>query len=257
MLSWGYAAAVVLALRETRRRGWSPELMLDYLICVFIAGLLMARILFVLGELPYFLAFPEELLSISNGLSGFGAIIGFGLVTAWALRRYDGDYRHLADILAAPLAIGVAITSVGTSRVGRATNVLWAVVSDGQGFQPLGAYQAIGFYLTFVIVWSLRWRIQFPGQMGLITVFCLGLTRFVVGFFAKEYLLFNSSQLVGILAMALVILIIRETDIGESAGYMEHYKALGPSKAPWYRRIRWIWGLLLLLSIYYLRALSR
>ena len=256
MLSLGYGAGVVLALRETRRQGLSVDLMFDYLICVFIAGLLGARILFVLGELPYFLAFPEELLSISNGLSGFGAVIGFGLVTAWVLRHHDWDYRQLADILAAPLALGMAITSVGSSRVGRPTNLIWGVVSDGQGFQPLGAYQAIGFYLTFVVVWGLRWKARFPGHMGLVAVFCLGLTEFIVGFFAEEYLLFNSGQLLGILAMGLVVLIVRETDITDVEGYMEHYKALGPSKAPWYRRISWIWGLVLLICIYYLRAMT-
>ncbi len=256
MLSLGYGAGVVLAMREARRRGWSSEPMLDYLVCVFIAGLLMARILFVLGELPYFMAFPEELLSISNGLSAFGATIGFGLVTAWALRRYDWDYRELADILSAPLAMGIAIASVGTSRLGRATNLVWGVVSDGQRFQPLGVYQAIGSYLTFVVVWSLRWKVKFPGQMGLVTVFCLGLTQFIVGFFAEEYLFFNSGQLLGILGMGLVALIVRETDITEVEGYLEHYKALGPSRAPWYRRISWIWGLLVLLGIYYLRAFS-
>lgn len=256
MLSLGYGAAVMLALREARRLGWSTDLMLDYLICVFIAGLLMARLLFVLSELPYFIAFPEELLSISNGLSSFGAVIGFGLVTAWVLRRHEWDYRQLADILAAPLALGLAIASVGTSRLGRMTNLIWGVVSDGQGFQPLGAYQAIGFYLTFVVVWGLRWRARFPGQMGLLAVFCLGLTEFIVGCFAEEYLLVNSSQLLGLLAMGAVLLIIRETDITKVEGYMEHYKALGPSKAPWYRRISWVWGLLLLLCVYYLRALN-
>ena len=257
MLSLGYGAAVVLALRETRRRGWSSDMMLDYLICVFIAGLLMARILFVLCELPYFTAFPEELLSINNGLSGLGAILGFVAVTAWVLRQTHWDYRHLADVLAAPLALATAITSVGTSRVGRVTALALAVVSDGQGFHPLGAYQAIGSYLTFVVVWNLRRKAKFPGQLGLLSIFGLGLTQFLVGFFAEPHFIYNGGQLLGVLAMASVIVIVRNTDITEGEeDYMEHHKALGPSKAPWYRRIGWVWGLLFLLCIYYLRAFN-
>ncbi len=255
MLSLGYGAAVMLALRETRRRGWSTDLMLDYLICVFIAALVMARVLFVLCELPYFIAFPEELLSINNGLSGLGAILGIAGVTAWILRETDWHPRHLADVLAAPLALGTAIASVGTSRVGKVTALALAVVSDGQGFHPLGAYQAIGNYLTFVVVWSLRRRARFPGQLALLAVFGLGLTQFVVGFFADHTWGLSGGQLLGLLAMALVIYIVRNTDITKGEDdTMEHYKALGPSKAPWHRRISWIWGLLLLLYIYYLRA---
>ncbi len=257
MLSLGYGAAVVLALRETRRRGWSTDSMLDYLICVFIAGLVTARALFVLRELPYFIAFPEELLCINNGLSTLGAVIGFGAVTIWVLRRHDWDYLELADILAAPLALGVAITSTGSSRVGKATALVWAVVSDGQGFHPLGAYQAIGSYLTFVIIWKLRWKVKFPGQLGLLAAFGLGLTQVLVGFFTEGAIFFNTSQISGLLAMATVIYIVRETDIPQGGeGYMEHYRALGPSRAPWHRRIGWIWGLVILLSIYYLRALK-
>ena len=255
MLSLGYGAAVMLALREARRRGWSTDLMLDYLICVFLAGLLMARVLFVLCELPYFIAFPEELLSINNGLSSLGALLGFGVVTAWILRETNWHYRHLADVLAAPLALATAIASVGTSRVGKVTALALAVVSDGQGFHPLGAYQAIGNYLTFVVVWSLRRRAMFPGQLALLTVFGLGLTQFIVGFFNDHTLILSGGQLLGLLAMALVIYVVRSTDITEGEDdEMEHYRALGPSKAPWYRRISWIWGLLLLLYVYYLRA---
>lgn len=258
MLSVGYGAGIILALREARRRDLSTDLVLDYLICVFIAGLLMARLIFVLSELPYFLAFPEELLNIGNGLSPLGAVLGFGLVTFWYIHRYGWDYRVLADVLAAPLALGLAITSIGTSCLGRVTSLPWGIPWDGQRYHPLGVYQGLGSYLAFALVWSLRWKTRFPGQMWLVAVFFLGLTQFVTGFFAEEALVFNSRQLFGLLAMGLAVVLVKEKKItAADEEYMEHYKALGSSKAPWYRRIiSWLWGLLLLVLIYYCRARS-
>ena len=256
MLALGYGAAVILVLREARRRDWSLEVMLDYLICVFLAGLLMARVVFVLYELPYFIAFPEEMLSLNTGLSGLGAFLGFVGVTVWFLHKTDWYYRDLADVLAPPMALAWAITSVGTSTVGRTTVLALAVVADGQRLHPLGAYQAIGNYLTFVMGWNLRRRIKFPGQLALVTAFGLGLTQLFVGVF-QERLFATGRQLFGLLTMVAVFSIVKYTDIPQQEHEeMAHYRALGPSRAPWYRRISWVWGLVLLLSIYYLRAAS-
>ncbi|HHV94266.1 MAG TPA: hypothetical protein GXX47_07010 [Firmicutes bacterium] len=258
MLSVGYGAGIILALREARRRDFPVNLVLDYLVSVFIAGLLTARFFFVLTELPYFLAFPEDLLNIGNGLSPFGAVLGFGLVTFWYIHQYRWDYRVLADILAAPLALGLAITSVGTSCLGRMTSVPWGIHWDGDIYHPLGAYQAVGSYITFILVWSLRRKARFPGQMGLVALFFLGLTQLVTGFFAAETLFFNSRQLQGLLAVVLALVMVRGKKItAADQDYMEHYRALGPSKAPWYRRmVSWLWGLLLLLVVYFWRARS-
>ncbi|NLA59235.1 MAG: hypothetical protein GX855_10100, partial [Firmicutes bacterium] len=226
MLSVGYGAGILLALREARRRDLSSDLVLDYLISVFIAGLLLSRFVFVLSELPYFLAFPEELLNIGNGLSPLGAVLGFGLVTAWYVHRYSWDYRVLADVLAAPLALGLAITSVGTSSLGRLTSVPWGIAWDGERYHPLGVYQGLGAYLSFALVWSLRWKARFPGQMGLVAVFFLGLTQFVTGFFASEAIIFNYRQLLGLLAMGLALVLLKEKKVtAADAEYMEHYKA--------------------------------
>ena len=258
MLSIGYGAGIILAMREARRRELAIDLVLDYLICVFIAGLLMARFVFVIRELPYFMAFPEELLNIGNGLSPMGAVAGFGLVTAWYIYRCAWDYRVLADVLSAPLAMGLAITSIGTSTLGRVTNVPWGIPWDGLRYHPLGVYQGIGYYLSFALVWSLRRKARYPGHMALTAVFCLGLTQFITGMFAYEAAMFNLRQLVGLLAMGLALLMAQEKSVTSAdEEYMEHYRALGPSKAPWYRRmISWSWGLLLLLLVYYYRATS-
>lgn len=258
MLALGYGAATVLALREAKRRNWPTDVMMDYAVYLFLAGLVGGRVVFIIQELPYFLAFPEEIFFLKNGLSSLGVILGAAVVSGIMARRHRWNWWELGDILSAPLALGLSFAAVGSSRLGRITGIPWAVVTDGQGFHPLGAYYATAYYLTFTVVWNLRRRSRFTGQLTLLAVFLLSLIRFIGEFFAADGVIVNLSQVLALVGMGISLALLRQGAERSIPGTGSKLTATFPVQRSWPWRLRriliWLVGLVFLLSIYYLRA---
>src|SRR5258708_39320752 len=76
MLILAFLAGLWLARRRAPKFGFSPAKVSDASMLVLFAGVIGARALFILQELPYYLQHKDELFSIQfQGLTSFGALI--------------------------------------------------------------------------------------------------------------------------------------------------------------------------------------
>ena len=126
-----------------------PEQADQLLWWVVIAGIIGARLGFVLQNVPYYAAHPFDVLAVNQGgLSIHGAVV-CGAIVAWiTARKVRIPFIRLADILAPSILLGAVIGRFGNfmnyELYGYPTNVAWKM------FVPLAyrlpGYQASAFF---------------------------------------------------------------------------------------------------------------
>ena len=119
MLLLGVLAGVGLAVREARRVGLDPEIVLSLCFHMFWAGILGARLFYVIEYWPEFHkpTASATLLAILNvtqgGLVVYGSLIGAVLAGLWFLRRHALPVLAIADLIAPSLVLGSAVGRIG------------------------------------------------------------------------------------------------------------------------------------------------
>ncbi|HEX8969337.1 MAG TPA: prolipoprotein diacylglyceryl transferase family protein, partial [Chloroflexota bacterium] len=110
----GLGLAIWLSLRELKRQRLSRNLALDALAWGLPAGLIMARLVYVLGGWDYFLTNLSGLWQLNiDGLSLWGGLLGGILVAAARLRGDPGARRRILDAVAPNAALGIAVGRLG------------------------------------------------------------------------------------------------------------------------------------------------
>jgi phosphatidylglycerol---prolipoprotein diacylglyceryl transferase len=114
MLIVAFFAGLWLARKRAPRYGFTPTEIGDVAFWGLFVGVLGARIVFILQDLPHFLARPEELFSFRfAGLTSFGGILfGVGFVALWSKLK-GKPFASLLDVLGLPMMLGHAIGRVG------------------------------------------------------------------------------------------------------------------------------------------------
>lgn len=119
MLLLGVLAGVALAVREARRVGLDPEIVISLCFHLFVAGIVGARAFYVIEYWPQFQrsSLPDTVGAILNvtqgGLVVYGSLIGATLGGLWFLRRHRLPTLALADLMAPSLLLGLALGRIG------------------------------------------------------------------------------------------------------------------------------------------------
>jgi phosphatidylglycerol:prolipoprotein diacylglycerol transferase len=156
--------ALMLATSTARRLGIDPNRIWNLCILTLFTALLGSRLLLVIANWTVLRNHPLWMLSLGMVhhplLAAIGAVIALA-VAAVFVRVYRLPYRITADVLAAPVALGLAFEQIGEllagSGYGTGAHVSWAVTytdplaarwSDaplGIPVHPVQAYAAMGF----------------------------------------------------------------------------------------------------------------
>jgi phosphatidylglycerol:prolipoprotein diacylglycerol transferase len=180
--AFGLLLALMLALRIARRIGIDPNRIWNLCILMLFTALIGSRLLLVAANWKTLRSHPLWVLSIATVhhplVAGIAALIAFVVAAVYAFLHHM-PYRATADVLAAPLAIGLAFEQIGAllagSGYGTGTRLPWAIIyndplaarwSDaplGIPVHPVQAYAAICF---FVIAAGLVLWLSHRGQNG-------------------------------------------------------------------------------------------
>jgi phosphatidylglycerol:prolipoprotein diacylglycerol transferase len=120
MLLLGVLAGVGLAIREARRVGFDPDVVVSLCFHLFVFGILGARLFYVIEYWPQFrrpgdpLATLGAVLNVTQGgLVVYGSLIGALLGGLWFLRRHALPTLAVADLMAPSLVLGLALGRIG------------------------------------------------------------------------------------------------------------------------------------------------
>jgi phosphatidylglycerol---prolipoprotein diacylglyceryl transferase len=159
----GLGLAVWRSLGELDRAGLSRRLALDALAWSLPIGLLMARLVHVLGWWDYYLTHASELWQLNiDGLSLWGGLFGGGVVAFARLRSKCAPARRMLDVVAPNLALGIAVGRLGAFLDGHGQGVpadlpwatqyasrLAATPDFGVGRHPAQLYDALVALVLF------------------------------------------------------------------------------------------------------------
>lgn len=197
-------AAVWISAKEARRRGFAPELVHDFVPYALLAGIIGARLYYVLFSTPgYFLERPLEILAVwRGGIGVIGALIGVFVAAWWYCRRKKVSILSFGDMLVPGIALAQVIGQLAClangDSYGRPTDLPWAIVyTDPRSLAPLNValhpieiYEMFAYLLVFLAVWAGRARAP-SGRTFMTYLLAYGVARFAVEFFRGNPALFG------------------------------------------------------------------
>jgi phosphatidylglycerol:prolipoprotein diacylglycerol transferase len=187
-----FFAAIALARRAAQARlGVDPNAMVDLSLYAVVAGIIGARVGFILVNLDQFVADPSKMFTIwrDGGLVYYGGLVaGLLLVRAYT-RTWQVSFGALLDACAAPLILGYGIAMIGALLhgllQGRATGVPWAIEIFLERRHPAQIYLFVAAAVILVVLRAQRRQILAAGTLFVLAVFLQAIARFAVDFFVE------------------------------------------------------------------------
>ena len=180
--------AVGLAYSEERRKKLKKDTVIDMCLCIIPAGIVGARLYYVLFELESYLKDPITILYIwRGGLAIYGAVIG-GLLAAFIFAKVR-KIRCLPvtpEMLAAHPILGyfpISVAIEGTHYFDKAVCTACATAANGAHLHlATFFYESAWCLIVFVVLWLTRKRVKHDGDTFFLYVLLYSLERtFVEG----------------------------------------------------------------------------
>ena len=217
-----FLAFLFLSLK--RRKYWAQDIDEEHIynlaIISIIAGIIGARIAYILTNISEFKSFYDIIALWHGGLSFFGGLLLATIADFIYIKIKKLDFWKIADILAVPLALGISIGRVGAflsgANPGLPTTLPWGIEFQNVKTHPTALYHAVTDFLTFTILLAVekKEKIKEKFKEGFIFLLFLafyGISRFAVDFF-RDYgtnlSLILLSRIVPLLLTAIALILI-------------------------------------------------
>ena len=178
------------------------DLLDGYIFWVEIGVILGARIGYIIFYDPntsYYLTNPWQIFNPFDqngnfigisGMSYHGAVIGFVISSILFSKKYKVSFLFLADIAAIAIPLGYIFGRIGNflnqELIGRVTDLSWGIYLDGILRHPSALYEAIlEGLLVFLIVFAVRSKKKFDGQLIMLYMILYSITRTTAEFFRQ------------------------------------------------------------------------
>ena len=211
----GFIAGIVIASIGSEKRGLSQDSVLDIAIYGIIAGILGARIYYVLFSLD---EFKDDWLDIfriwEGGLAIYGGVIGALISTSVYCKAKKISILNAFDVCCVGLLLGQSIgrwgNFVNCEVFGRATDfVLGMSINSDPPVHPLFLYESLLSLLGVILLCLFRDRKIANGQVFCRYLFWYSLCRLILeGMRDSKYILYVIPDTLGISQLVAVIAII-------------------------------------------------
>lgn len=219
LMALAMVIAVLITYTRSSKHGIPNDKVLDFVLICIPAGVIGARLYYVLFNWEYY---SSDLIQIFNlrggGLAIHGGLI-FGLAAAAVLCvLWNFRPMNILDLAVPSVAIAQSIGRWGnyfnSEAHGGPTDLPWAIMVEGQAVHPTFLYESIWCFLLFFVLLYVDNRRKFEGQTFLLYGILYSLERFFVEALRTDSLMigpFKQAQLfsLGIFIVFLVIYIIK------------------------------------------------
>lgn len=192
------------------------EMPSDLLLWVLVPAILGARLYYVIFSWDYYSKNPSEIIMIRNGgLAIYGGLLTAFLITYIYSKKKNISFLTILDIFAPGIALGQAIGRWGNfinkEAYGRATDLPWAIIIDGQKVHPTFLYESLGDFIIFIVLYNLcKKNRNEKGTIISLYFILYGILRFFVEGLRTDSLYFlgmRVSQIVSLVLIAIGLII--------------------------------------------------
>jgi len=202
LVAVGFLLAVRCATVRARRNGLSGEMVERLSFWLIVSAVVGSRLLYVLTDLPVYLAAPARIFDPREGGVVFlGGLIGALICAVLFIRAKKMPFWRYADVMLPSVALGHAFGRLGCLAVGccygkPAPELPWAVtfgISSWEQIAPVGIplhpvqlyAVALNAALFVSLTWAYRWR-RFDGQMATLYLGLYSVGRILLEFFRGD-----------------------------------------------------------------------
>ena len=210
LIALGMLIAVLISCRRSSRHGMSEDDVLDIALWMLPAGVIGARIYYVIFNLGYYHSLGDMLNIRAGGLAIHGGLI-FGFIAVLLVCRHKGiSALNAADLAIPSVALAQAIGRWGNFFNGEAhggpTDLPWGIIVDGVKVHPTFLYESIWCVLLFIALsWFDKNKRTAPGQTFALYMIFYSLERFFVEALRTDSLMigpFKQAQVISVCAAA-------------------------------------------------------
>ncbi len=229
LIAIGFLLGIYIARYEAKRLGEDPDKILDLCFYALIAAIIGSRLFFIVIRPQIFFSDPLEVFKIWNGgLVFYGGFIGALLVLVLYVKKQKMSLWLTTDIMAPSLAIAHSIGRVGCFFAGccygKVCDLPWSVTFKHPDslapialpLHPTQLYSAASNLIIFFILWFLRRRKKFNGQVFWVYILLYGIGRSIIEIFRDDFrghaifgFLSTSQAIGGAMSIVAVIMLVR------------------------------------------------
>jgi phosphatidylglycerol:prolipoprotein diacylglycerol transferase len=205
LVSLGVLVGLVISVRNAKKQGIDPDHAWNLGIYVVLAGIIGAKILYIVNDWSNYAAHPGQIFSWNTLQAGgvfSGGLIGALAAAVWYVRKHKMPALATCDAFAPGLALGHAIGRVGCFAAGccygKPTTHFWGVTFTNplaedwvgtplhKALEPTQLFEsAVELANFFVLAWMLK-RKKFDGQVFGAYLFLYGVARFFLEFLRDD-----------------------------------------------------------------------
>lgn len=201
MYAVGIAVGLWVVLPYARRKGISDDDLWDAVWPSIIAGLVGARLYFVVQQdLGPYIAEPWRIVATwEGGMAFYGAVFAVALVLVWVARAKGISIWNFLDVGALFAVIGQAFGRVGNlingDVIGPPTDLPWGFVyrhpnsfvpDHTVAYHPAAVYELLFNLSFFALLYYLRFRLPKPGLLFALYLVGYSLGQFLLFFLRTE-----------------------------------------------------------------------
>lgn len=226
IIGFGVLLGLIIALRESERRGLDKELFTDMILFAVPIAIICARIYYVIFQWDYYSQNPGDIIKIWNGgIAIHGALIGSVLTAIIFAKVKSVSFWKLADIAAPSLLLGQAIGRWGNfmnqeAHGGEVTRaflenlhlpefIINQMYINGTYYHPTFLYESVWNIVGVVILLLLRKVNLRRGELFLTYVLWYSVGRFFIeGLRTDSLMLTDSLRIAQVISIVLIIIAV-------------------------------------------------
>ncbi|MFH0826661.1 MAG: prolipoprotein diacylglyceryl transferase [Candidatus Omnitrophota bacterium] len=191
MLAIAFAVSTFLLTRQAKKQGIPEDAIFNLAFIVFIAGVMGARLFYVIENFPHYLRNPLEVIMLQyGGLSWFGGLIAGLTAGVFYLRKKKLPILKVIDLLVPFVALGQSIGRIGCLLNGCCYGKAAAVGLYFPVHQfiliPVQIYSSVFLLAIFVILRILQERPHPEGQILCAYLLLYSVKRFFIEFWRAD-----------------------------------------------------------------------
>ena len=219
MMVIGFLICLLILQKRSVKYQIPVEVVMDLAFYLVIGGVLGARLIYVLQNIPYYSVNIWEIFNLrAGGLSWHGAMLGGILVLYLYTRKKKITMAQLFDLIAPVWMFGLSIGRIGCFLngccYGKETRLPWGIIFREDGFStprhPTQLYEMLLIWLSLPVLYLLEKKQKFPGELLWASIILYAMVRFIVEFFRESAPLpwalgLSAAQVASLLSVALIL----------------------------------------------------